>query len=215
MKIIARRQVAAAILVAALVAAAPAAAAPSPFRHDLGLVDSHLRIAIELAPAELGESLRTAEIVCNLGERATADDEVELAAADWLTLGQVIDQDAARQSRRIETAFRAADSLLGGLRERFERSWADAPTYLRELRRGVAATRRGIALMRPAVAGLATPFASWRAHECEAANRGVEQSFYRAPRGLQLINAGMLRLWRLALPGRAPQAGAPARNPVR
>lgn len=198
MNVLVRGLVAAAILVAAPIAAAPAAAAPNPLRHDLGLVNSHLRIAIEFAPEELGESLRTAEIVCGLGERATANQEAELAAADWLTLAQIVDQDATVELQRVETAFRNADAVLGELRGRYERRWAGAPAYRRELRRGVSATRRGITVMRTAVAGLTTSFARWRAHECEAAARGVEQSFGRAPRGLERINMGMLRLWRLA-----------------
>jgi hypothetical protein len=203
-----RVRIIAAVLVAVPLAAATAAAAPGPLRHDLGLVDSRLRIAIEIAPAELGESLRTAEIVCGLGERATAGQDAELASADWLTLGQIIDQ-SVTASQRVDTAFRNADAVLLRLRERYEGRWAEASGRLRELRRGVASTRRGIAVMRAALAGLPTPLTSWRAHECEAATRGVVQSFDRAPHGLKLINAGMLRLWRL------PQAATPARKSVR
>ena len=184
----------------ALALTTPAGAAPNPFRHDLDQVNGHLRIAIEFAPAELGESLGTAETVCGLGERATAHGEADLASADWATLGQVIDQAAVGESRRVDIAFRNGDSVLADLRGRYEGRWAAAPKPLRELRRGVVETRRGIAIMRRAVAGLEAPFASWRARECDAATGGVEKAFARAPLGLELINVGMLRLWRLTQP---------------
>lgn len=184
-------------VVAALLAAVPATAA-DPFRHDLSLVNGHLRIAIEYAPAELGESLRSAELVCDLGERALAGSEADLAAADWTTLGQLVDEVATSDSHRIQVAFHNADSVLRDLRERYERRWAGAVTQVRELRRGVARTRGGITIVRAAVTGLATPFGSWKAHECQAATRGVTDAFTRAPIGLERINAGMSRLWRLA-----------------
>lgn len=189
----------ASLAVAVLLAAPPpASAAPNPLRHDLGLVNGHLRVAIEFAPEELGESLRSADLVCGLGEQAAGGGEPDLASADWTTLGQLVDQVATADSRRVEIAFRNADSALADLRARYERRWTGAATYLRELRRGVGGTRRGIATMRSAVAGLTAPFASWREHECEAASRGVEAAFARVPGGLEQINVGMLRLWRLA-----------------
>lgn len=198
MKVGATNLVVSLAVAAVLASPPPASAAPSPLRHDLGLVNGHLRIAIEYAPEELGESLRSAELICRLGERAARGGEADLASADWTALGQLVDQVATRDSQRVETAFRNADSVLGDLRTSYERRWAGAPTYLRELRRGVGGTRRGIKIMRRAVAGLTTPFASWREHECEAASRGVETTFDRAPNGLERINVGMLRLWRLA-----------------
>jgi hypothetical protein len=184
-------------VVAVLLTAAPTAAADR-FQHDLGLVDGHLRIAIEYAPAELGEALGSAELVCGLGERALAAGEADLAAADWATLGQLVDRVAARESRRVDVAFANADSLLGDLRERYERRWAGDAVHLRELRRGVASARAGIATVRAAVAGLTTPFDRWRAHECAAATLGVATTLGRVPAGLGRINKGMLRLWRLA-----------------
>lgn len=193
------RLVAPLVVVAVLLVAAPPAAA-GRFQHDLALVDGHLRVAIEYAPAELGESLRSAELVCELGERALAGGEGELAAADWTTLGQLVDRVAVRESRRVDAAFRNADSLLGDLRERYERRWAGDVVHLRELRRGVAAARAGIATVRAAVAGLMTPFDRWRAHECAAAALGVTTTFAPIPAGLEQINRGMLRLWRLAMP---------------
>lgn len=194
------RPVAPLALAVAFLAAVPATASTDAFRGDLAQVDGHLRIAIERAPEALGDSLLAAEGVCGLGERATSRREVDLAAADWVTLGQLIDQQASAQSRRVAVAFGNADSVLRDLRRRYERRWAGAPERLRELRRGVAATRGGIAVMRAAVAGLAEPFESWKAHECAAATRGVADAFARAPAGLERINAGMSRLWRLAEP---------------
>ncbi|MBS1885235.1 MAG: hypothetical protein JSS97_19975 [Actinobacteria bacterium] len=198
MKVGAPNLVACLAVAAVLASPSPASAAPSPLRHDLGLVNGHLRIAIEYAPEELGESLRSAELICSLGERAAGDGEADLAAADWTALGQLVDQVATGAAQRVETAFRNAGSVLGDLRARYERRWAGAPTYLRELRRGVGGTRRGIKIVRRAVAGLTTPFARWREHQCEAASRGVERTFDRVPDGLEKINVGMLRLWRLA-----------------
>jgi hypothetical protein len=184
-------------VVAVLLTAVPAAAA-SRFQHDVRLVDGHLRIAIEYGPAELGESLRSAEIVCGLGERALAGSETELAAADWSTLGQVVDRLAAAESHRVEVAFRNADSVLRDLRERYERRWAGESERLGRLRRAVAAARGGIATMRVAVRRLTRPYANWKAHECEAAMEGVADAFQQAPAGLERINVGMLGLWRLA-----------------
>lgn len=184
------------VVVAALLAAAPAAA--GSFRHDLGLVDGHMRNAIEYAPAELGESLRSAELVCGLGERAVAGGQADLASADWMTLGQLIDEVATHEAHRIDVAFANADSTLRDVRERYERRWAGAATKLRELRSGVAEARAGIATMRAAVAGLEEPFGSWKRHECQAAALGATDAFTRAPVGLKRINVGMLRLWRLA-----------------
>ena len=193
---------AAGALLAPTAAAAATAPAPHPspdsFRHGLGLVNGHLRIAIERAPEELGESLRTAETVCGLGERSLARQEADAAAADWTTLDQVVDQLAVGQAERVQIAFRNADSVLAELRTRFERRWRSSPVHLRELRRGVRATRRGIAIVRAAIADLESPFASWHAKECRAATRGIEKAFASAPAGIELINKGMLRLWRLA-----------------
>jgi hypothetical protein len=198
MKITIRLLLAPLAVAVALAVPSAVAAAPGPLRHDLGLVNGHLQIAIEYAPEELGESLRAADLVCRLGERAMSGREADLAAADWTTLDQLVDQPATRQSRRVEVAFASADSVLGDLREKYERRWTGVSSYLRELRSGVREARRGIATMRGLVAGLKAPFASWRAHECEAATQGVEKTFARAPVGLESINVGMLRLWRLA-----------------
>lgn len=192
------RLVAPLAVAATLLATAPMAPGAVAFRHDLALVNGHLRIAIEYAPEELGEALRSAELVCRLGEDATADQRPEQVAADWVTLGQLVDRVAVGDSRRIDVAFRNADSVLGALRERYERRWEEAAVRLRELRRGVRATRYGVATMRAVIAGLRTPFDRWDAHECEAAHLGVETAFRPIGMALERINVGMLRLWRLA-----------------
>lgn len=190
------------VALAALLVVVPPAAADQ-FSHDLARVNAHLRIAIEYAPAELDESLTSAELVCGLGDRAAAE-RPDLASADWTTLGQLVDEVATQETRRIDVAFRNADSVLGDLRQRYERRWADSPTDLRELRRGVLATRRGIASMRSAVAGLEAPFGHWRAHECERATLAVSEALAPVGPALERINLGMLRLWRLTQPPPTP-----------
>ncbi len=185
-------------VVAALLVAAPPAAGADTFRHDLAVVDGHLRIAIESAPEELFEALRSAELVCGLGEGAVAGGEPDQAAADWATLGQLVDQAAVGTAHRVDVAFRNADSALGQVRERYERRWSGALDRLRELRRGVRDTRRGIATMRVVIADLRLPFDSWKAHECEAARSGVALAFAPVGAALERINAGMSRLWRLS-----------------
>lgn len=182
---------------AALVAAAPAAAAPNPFLHDVNRINAHLRVAIEIAPAELGEALGTAEVVCGLGERAASRGEAEAAAADWSTLTQLVDEIAVGSEHHVQMAFADSDSMLRSLRERYEPRWAGDPRR-GHLRHGVHTTRLGIRLMRRAIGDLDKPFASWRAHECAAANTGVEKAFRRIPTGLRLIDLGMIELWRLA-----------------
>jgi hypothetical protein len=207
MKAIAPRLVAPLAVAAALTAPSSAVGAPNPLRHDLALVNGHLRIAIEYAPEELGESLRASDLVCHLGERAASGGEASLAAADWATLGQLVDQRATAESQRIEVAFANAGSVLRGVREKYEGPLSAAPADLRELRGGVLETRRGIAIMRKVVRGLETPFGRWKAHECEAATHAVEETFSRAPIGLEQINLGMLRLWRLEELTPAPTEG--------
>jgi hypothetical protein len=184
-------------LMVGLIAAAAAKAAPNPFLHDVDRVNGHLRVAIEYAPEELGEALGTAEVVCGLGERATTRGEAEAAEADWSTLRQLVDEVAVGAERRVENAFANADSVLRAVRERYERRWAGEPR-VGKLRHGVHTTRLGIRMMSHAIAGLEAPFANWRAHECGAADAGVEKTFRRIPTGLRLIDLGMLELWQLA-----------------
>lgn len=186
------------LLVAGALAAFPTTAPAAPLPHDVNLVNGHLRVAVEYAPAELTEALWGAEGVCGLGERAAARHDDELAAADWTTLGQLVGEVAEADARRVDRAFGNADSTLVSLRARYERRWGAADERSRELRGGVGATRRGIAIMRRAVAGLAVPFDRWRTHDCGAAREGIEAAFRHTADGLRLINVGMLRLWRLA-----------------
>jgi hypothetical protein len=177
-------QVAAAALIVLLACLVPAAAtaAPNPLLQDVDRVNGHLRIAIEVAPEELGEASGTAKVVCGLGEAATTRGEAEAAAADWSTLRQVVDGLAEGASRRVVIAFENADSTLLSLRERYERRWA-GESRLAALHRGVQTTRQGVAIMMRAIAGLEAPFASWRAHRCGAADSGVEMTFRRIPTG--------------------------------
>ena len=192
-----RRMVAPLAVAAALATASPAAAAPNHFLHDVDKVNGHLRVAIEYAPEELGEALGTAEVVCGLGERATTRGEAGAAASDWSTLRQLVDEFAVGAVDRVEIAFDNADSVLVSLRGRYEQRWA-GEARLGELRHGVRTTRLGIRLMRRAIDGLDGAFANWRAHECGAADAGVEKTLSRIPTGLRLIDLGMLELWRLA-----------------
>lgn len=191
----------------ALGAAAPAAAAPNPFLHDVDKVNGHLRIAIEIAPAELGEALGTAEVVCGLGERAASHGETEAAAADWTTLGQVVDGFATDAARRVDRAFANADGVLKDLRERYERRWAGDPRVAK-LRHGTRTTHLGIKVMRRTIGGLDKPFADWRAHDCATATHDAETTFRGIPTGLRLIDLGMLELWRLAGLLASPTEGA-------
>lgn len=193
------------IAATSLLQARPATAAPNPLRHDLALVNSHLRIAIEFAPEELGESMRAAEVICGLGRDAVLHEEPEAALADWSTLAQLVEEEAEGEARRVDTAFHNADSTLASLRERIEGRPSGAQPATSALHRGIAETRHGIAIMRVAIAGLAKPFADWRDHECSAAARGIEEAFLRAPVGLERINVGMLQLFRLVEPQPQPQ----------
>jgi hypothetical protein len=197
------RRLAAPLLISAALATsaglpASAAAAPSPLRHDVARVNSHLRIAIEYAPEELFESLRTAEIVCALGRKASEGGEPDVAASDWTTLDQVVEVPAEGTARRIDVAFANADSVLSVMARRYGENAAIPASRGRRLRHSISGTRHGIRIMRTAVGALSKPFDSWRAHECRAASRGVEEALFRTTTGLELINVGMLRLWRLA-----------------
>jgi hypothetical protein len=202
------RLVAALCAAAALAAPATAAAAPNPFLHDVDRINGHLRVAIEYAPEELGEALGTAQVVCGLGERAASRGESDAAAADWATLTQLVDEVGVAAERHVQSAFANADSMLQSLRERYEGHWAADDPRLGHLRHGVATTRLGIRFMRRAIGGFDKPFASWRAHECAAANTGVDKAFRHIPTGLRLVDLGMIELWRLAglLPEAAPRA---------
>jgi hypothetical protein len=200
------RLVAAICAAAALLAPASAGAAPNQFLHDVDRVNGHLRVAIEIAPEELGEALGTAQVVCGLGERATQRGEADAAASDWATLTQLVDEMGVRAERRVQIAFANTDSTLRALRERYEHRWPAEDPRRGHLRHGVHTVRLGIKQMRHAIGSFAKPFASWRAHDCAGANAGVEKAFRRIPTGLRLIDLGMVELWRLA--GLLPEAAA-------
>ena len=89
---------------------AVAAAAPSPYHHNLAQVSAHLRIAIEIRPAQLAEYLRSSELVCGLGERSEGRGDEPGAAANWTTLSQLVRELDRRETRAIDDAFARADS---------------------------------------------------------------------------------------------------------
>lgn len=184
--------------VALLAGASPAAAVPSPYRHDLAHASSHLRLAIEIRPGQLGEYLRSSELTCALGERAEGRGEGEAAAEDWGTLGQFVRQLDQPESRAIDAAFARADEDLLLLRDRYARAWRSQPAKVAELRRGVGATRAGVRLLRGAMSRIAASYARWEARDCQGAIAGIEAGVRRLEPGLIRINGGMQRLWRLA-----------------
>jgi hypothetical protein len=193
----ARAAVALAALVAALALAGPAAAAPSPYRHDLARASAHLRIAIEIRPGQLGEYLRSSEIVCELGEKAEERSDEERAQADWSTLAQLVRERDRREMRAIDGAFVRADENLQVLLRRYSRAWRGQATKVQELKLGVTRTREGIRLMRQAMDRIAMAFSEWERHDCIGAVNGIEAGIRRIPAGIEKVNLGMQRLWRL------------------
>lgn len=176
---------------------AVAAAAPSPYHHNLAQVSAHLRIAIEIRPAQLAEYLRSSELVCGLGEKSEGRGDEPGAAANWTTLSQLVRELDRRETRAIDDAFARADSDLVALRERFLRAWRGQPDRVRELKRGVARTREGIRLLRQAMDTVAAAFSKWEGRDCGAAIDGIEAGIRQIPAGLDKVNLGMQRLWRL------------------
>ncbi|HVW45706.1 MAG TPA: hypothetical protein VHA76_01530 [Solirubrobacterales bacterium] len=200
-----RRLVAPLLITAALAAPTTAAAAPNSLRHDLARVNAHLRIGLEYGPEELGESMRTAKFVCELGRDATARSEPDAAAADWATLDQVIQLRAVGSAHRIDTALANADSVLSLTGRRYGGGGSASNALpARKVRHWIAEARHGLRIMLIAVQDLSRPFESWRAHECAAASRGITEAFTRGPTGMELINDGMLNLWRLSAPAEGP-----------
>jgi len=187
-----------AAIAAPTVAPASAGASPNPFRHDVAMVNSHLRIAVEERPEAMFEAMETAETVCGLGRRATERGETEVAAADWTTLAQVVEEPAEGNAHRIDVAFANADSTLMLMERRYVENRAIPASRRTPIEHAIGQTRHGIRIMRTAVRALAKPFESWRDQECQAATLGVEEAFGRTETGLRLINAGMQGLWRLA-----------------
>lgn len=182
-----------------LVGAPAAAAAPSPYRHDVSRVSSHLRIAIEIRPAQLGEYLRSSELTCGLGDRAEGRGDSASAGEDWGTLNQFVSQLDLPESRAIDSAFARADSNLEVLRDRYSRAWKSQPQRVGELRRGVGATRDGIETLRGAMNRISAAYARWEARDCRGAITGIEAGVRRLEPGLIRVNAGMNRLWRLSV----------------
>ncbi len=170
---------------------------PSPFRRGLVKIDAHLRLAIETGPAELAEDLRSSELVCGLGQGAEERGDTAAAAADWSTLHQGIAQIDAPAAAGIDRAFALADADLRALRKTFSAPWSGQPPRLRELNRGVSATLRGTSLLRSAMDRIEAAFPAWEEHRCGAATEAMEAGVQALPAGLEPVNAGVLRLWRL------------------
>lgn len=188
-----------ATLTAAIVASSAWATAggPSPFRHDLHRIDRSLRMAIEYGPAELGEGLIASETLCRLAEKTEARGEVDQAAADWSALTQLVEEVDRPAAGRIDSAFRRADSGLHALREKYSSSWSDS-AKIKQLRKGVAAARIGIRMLRAAMEAVAESFEAWEARECQAAVKAIDAGATQFPAGVEQVNRGMQRLWELA-----------------
>ena len=181
----------------ALSAGAPAAASASPYMRELSQASAHLRMAIEIKPAQLGEHLGSSEVVCGLGEAAANRGDVGSAEADWNTLSQLVDELDRPDLAGIDAAFVRADASLVELRRHFERAWRKQPQQVRELRRGVADTRRGIARLRQAMARVGTGVGRWDSHDCAGARAGILAGARAISPGLEVVNRGMERLWGL------------------
>lgn len=200
-KVRARLLAAAVTLLAALLTSSAWAAHgdPSPFRHDLRRIDSRFRMAIEYGPAELGEGLIASEAACRLGEESERRGEGDLAAADWSTLAQMVEEIDEPAAGRIDSALRRADSGLRALREKYVDAWPD-PGKTRQLRQGVADSRLGIRLLREAMGTIEESFEAWKTHGCRAAKEAIESGGSDLSRGVDQVNTGMQALWELAFP---------------
>ncbi|MBK5220508.1 MAG: hypothetical protein JJE35_12100 [Thermoleophilia bacterium] len=170
---------------------------PSPYRHSLSRVDAHLRFAIEFGPRELGEDLRSSELVCRLGLTSEERGEAERAAADWSTLDQLVERLDMPAAAAVQGAFERAGLTLLSLREKFSAAWRGDHPRIAELRKGVAQTRRGIRAMRVAVRQIEAAFPAWNERQCNAATAAIQNGAANLPAGLELINGGMQGLWRL------------------
>lgn len=174
------------------------AAGPSPYRHSLNQVNSHLRLAIELRPGRLAEELRSSEAVCDLAEAAEQRGAKEDADADWSTLEQFIQERDRPAILAVDDAFQRADSSLGDLGRRFSPAWRQQATKAGQLNKGVTQTRSGIRLLRSAMDRLEGAFEAWDTHRCVAAREAIEAGDQLIPGGIEKVNLGMLRLWRLS-----------------
>jgi hypothetical protein len=156
-----------------------------------------LRLAIEIRPEELGEYMRSSEIVCGLAERSETRGDSQGAQSGWSTLSQAVHELDLPTSQAIEAAFESADSGLRDLQKKFSRRWRGQPRA-RKLARGVAQTRQGIRSLRSATGTIAAAFAAWDRRECAAARVGIEAGVALIPVPLKWVNLGVFRLWSLS-----------------
>lgn len=170
---------------------------PSPYGHGLSQIDAHLRFAIEIRPTEMGEGIRISEVICEMAQRSEERGDDQGAESDWSTLSQAVRELDLPASRAVDAAFERADSDLRALRRRFSLGWREQASKVRELGRGVAQTRKGIQMLRSAVSRIAAAFAEWELRDCAAARNGIESGARRLPAGVERVNRGMQRLWRL------------------
>lgn len=195
-----------AVVLAGLMVGLPAsdavarAGSPSPYRRSLNRIDAQLRLAIESRPAVLGEYMRSSEIVCGLAERSEARGDAEGSRSNWTTLSQTVEELDLPASRAVDDAFREADASLEALRKTYSARWRGQPAKVRQLARGVRQARRGVSSLRAAMGAISASFSAWNRRECAAAHDGIEAGVKRISPALDLVNLGMLRLWRLSEP---------------
>jgi hypothetical protein len=173
------------------------AGAPRSYRRSLMRIDAQLRLAIETRPAELGEYMRSSEIICGLAERAEASGGQQ-SESDWSTLSQAVRELDGPAAQAVDEAFARADAGLVALNGRFSARWRGQPARLRELARGVKQARRGIRSLRAAMSTISAALANWDERRCAAAHQGIEAGVRRISPGVDQVNRGMLRLVRLA-----------------
>jgi hypothetical protein len=174
------------------------ALAPSPFRRSLNRIDRQLRLAIETRPAVLGEYMRSSEIVCGLAERSEARGDSQTSGSGWTTLSQTVDELDLPASRAVDEAFGEADASLARLQKTFSVRWRRRPVKVRQLSRGVAQARNGIRALRAAMGTITAAFSAWSRRECSAAHEGIEAGVKAISPGVDLVNRGMLQLFRLS-----------------
>lgn len=187
-----------ALLAAATAPATAAAAGPSPYRHSLLQVDGALRAAIEEAPVAVGEGLLSSEVVCNLAEAAEGRGSTEEAAADWSTLGQLVERVDAPALARLDRTLVRADTLLASLGRTFTKAWKGSAADVRRLRFGVSRARAGVKGLRRAHGRIAESLPAWAERRCETAVTAVEAGLGRVPGAVEQVNVGMGWLWALA-----------------
>lgn len=175
------------------------AGAPIAYRRSLRQIDTQLRLAIESRPGELAEYMRSSEIICGVAERSQARGDREGAESGWRTLSQAVQELDYPASHAVDVAYADADASLVALKKRFSARWQSQPPKLRDLRLGVAQTRRGIASLRSAMGAIRAAFAFWDERQCATANQGIEAGVRRLSPGVDRVNLGMARLLHLAV----------------